>query len=488
MKVAFVSSEAVPYAKTGGLADVAGALPKALEKLGSEVKLFIPKYYSIDESKFGLNYDWSLGEIPIKISNRIRSVHVYKSLLPESSIEVNFIDCPHYFHRDQIYTDGFDEDERFILFSRGVIETLQREKWTPDIIHCNDWPTGLLPMYLKENYAWDNLFKNTASIFTIHNIGYQGRFSKETLKHAEIRSELFYPQSPIEFDGDVSFMKAGIKFSDIVNTVSKTYAKEILTPEYGEGMEGVLLEKENDLYGILNGVDYGVWDPEVDKFLPYQYSLNNLENKKRNKEHLLSRFNVKFDEKIPLIGIVSRMTRQKGFDIFEEVLQELMKLETQWIILGSGEDKYEEMFRKLQTSNPEKVAVYIGFNNELSHLVEAGSDIFLMPSHYEPCGLNQIYSLKYGTIPVVRKTGGLADTVKDRDEFYSNGEEKGNGFSFNEYDGYSFLKTVQRAIGLFNNKSIWNKIQLNGMNEIFSWETSARKYLDIYNVARQKKI
>ena len=488
MKVAFVSSEAVPYAKTGGLADVAGALPKALEKLGSEVKLFIPKYYSIDESKFGLNYDWSLGEIPIKISNRIRSVHVYKSLLPESSIEVNFIDCPHYFHRDQIYTDGFDEDERFILFSRGVIETLQREKWTPDIIHCNDWPTGLLPMYLKENYAWDNLFKNTASIFTIHNIGYQGRFSKETLKHAEIRSELFYPQSPIEFDGDVSFMKAGIKFSDIVNTVSKTYAKEILTPEYGEGMEGVLLEKENDLYGILNGVDYGVWDPEVDKFLPYQYSLNNLENKKRNKEHLLSRFNVKFDEKIPLIGIVSRMTRQKGFDIFEEVLQELMKLETQWIILGSGEDKYEEMFRKLQTSNPEKVAVYIGFNNELSHLVEAGSDIFLMPSHYEPCGLNQIYSLKYGTIPVVRKTGGLADTVKDRDEFYSNGEEKGNGFSFNKYDGYSFLKTVQRAIGLFNNKSIWNKIQLNGMNEIFSWETSARKYLDIYNVARQKKI
>jgi len=488
MKVAFVSSEAVPYAKTGGLADVAGALPKALEKLGCEIKLFIPKYYSIDESKFGLNYDWSLGEIPIKISNRIRSVHVYKSLLPKSSIEVNFIDCPHYFHRDQIYTDGFDEDERFILFSRGVIETLQREKWAPDIIHCNDWPTGLLPMYLKENYAWDNLFKSTASIFTIHNIGYQGRFSKETLKHAEIRSELFYPQSPIEFDGDVSFMKAGIKFSDIVNTVSETYAKEILTPEYGEGMEGVLLEKENDLYGILNGVDYDVWDPEVDKFLPYQYSLNNLENKKRNKEHLLSRFNLKFDERIPLIGIVSRMTRQKGFDIFEEVLQELMKLETQWIILGSGEDKYEEMFRKLQTSNSEKVAVYIGFNNELSHLVEAGSDIFLMPSHYEPCGLNQIYSLKYGTIPVVRKTGGLADTVKDRDEFYSNGEEKGNGFSFNKYDGYSFLKTVQRAIGLFNNKSIWNKIQLNGMNENFSWETSARKYLDIYNVARQKKI
>ncbi len=487
MKIVFVSSEGVPYAKTGGLADVAGALPKAVEKLGCEVKLFIPKYYSIDEPKFGLHYDWAIGEIPIKISNRIRSVHVYKALLPASSIEVNFIDCPHYFHRDQIYTDGFDEDERFILFSRGVIETLQRDKWAPDIIHCNDWPTGLLPMYLKENYAWDRLFKNTASVFTIHNIGYQGKFSTETLKHGEIRNDLFYPDSPIEFDGEISFLKTGINFSDVINTVSNTYAKEILTPEYGTGMEEILMKREKDLYGILNGVDYSMWNPEIDKFIPFQYSLNDLENKKSNKEHLLSRFNLKFDEKIPLIGIVSRMTVQKGFDIFEEVSQKLMELNAQWIILGSGEDKYEEMFRKLQISNLEKVAVYIGFNNELSHLIEAGSDIFLMPSHYEPCGLNQIYSLKYGTVPVVRKTGGLADTVHDWDGFYNNGEETGNGFSFNEYSGNSLLKTVKRAVDLFDNKSIWKKIQLNGMNENFSWENSAKKYLDIYNVALQKK-
>jgi len=488
MKVAFVSSEAVPFAKTGGLADVAGALPKALEKLGCEVKLFIPKYYSIDESKFGLHYDWAIGEIPIKISNRTRSVHVYKSILPESSIEVNFIDCPHYFHRDQIYTDGFDEDERFILFSRGVIETLQRDKWAPDIIHCNDWPTGLLPMYLKENYAWDKLFKNTASVITIHNIGYQGRFSKETLKHGEIRADLFYPDSPVEFDGEISFLKTAINFSDVINTVSNTYAKEILTPEYGEGMEEILNERKNDLYGILNGVDYSAWDPEIDKFLPYQYSLNNLENKKRNKEHLLSSFKLKFDKKIPLIGIVSRMVVQKGFDIFEEVSAELMKLNAQWIILGSGEDKYEEMFRKLQESNPEKVAVYIGFNNELSHLVEAGSDMFLMPSHYEPCGLNQIYSLKYGTVPIVRKTGGLADTVHDWDEFNKDRKETGNGFSFSEYNGDYLLKTVQRAIELFNNKNVWEKIQLNGMKENFSWENSAKTYLDIYNIAIEKKL
>jgi starch synthase len=488
MKVAFVSSEAVPYAKTGGLADVAGALPKALEKLGCEVKLFIPKYYSIDESKFGLHYDWGIGEIPIKISNRTRSVHIYKSILPGSTVEVNFIDCPHYFHRDQLYTDGFDEDERFILFCRSVIETIQRQQWAPDIIHCNDWPTGLLPMYLKENYAWDMLFKNTASVFTIHNIGYQGRFSTETLKHAEIRSELFYPDGPIEFDGDVSFMKAGINFSDVINTVSNTYSKEILTSEYGEGMEEILQEREKDLYGILNGVDYSTWDPEVDKFLPYQYSLNNLERKKKNKEHLLSSFNLKFDDKIPLIGIVSRMALQKGFDIFEKVSKELMKLDAQWIILGSGEDKYEEMFRNLQKSNPEKVAVYIGFNNELSHLVEAGSDIFLMPSHYEPCGLNQIYSLKYGTVPIVRKTGGLADTVRDWDEFFNKGEETGNGFSFDDYNGDSLLRTVRRAVDLFDNKSIWEKIQVNGMNENFSWENSAKKYLDVYNVALEKRL
>ncbi len=487
MKVAFVSSEVVPYSKTGGLADVAGALPKALEKLGCEVKLFSPRYYSIDESKFGLHYDWDLGEIPIKISNRTRSVHVYKSLLPESSIEVNFIDCPHYFHRDQIYTDGFDEDERFILFSRGVIETLQREKWAPDIIHCNDWPTGLIPMYLNENYAWDKLFENTASVFTIHNIGYQGKFSKETLKHAEIRSELFYPNGPVEFMGEVSFMKAAINFSEVINTVSNTYAKEILTAEYGEGMDGVLSEREDDLYGILNGVDYNEWNPENDKFLPYRYSLNNLENKKRNKEHVLSNFNLKFDDKIPLIGIVSRMAVQKGFDIFEKVSNELMKLNAQWIILGSGEDKYEEMFRNLQKAEPDKVAVYIGFNNELSHLVEAGADMFLMPSHYEPCGLNQIYSLKYGTVPVVRKTGGLADTVKDRDEFFINGEEKGNGFSFKKYSGEALLKTISHAVELFNNKDVWDKIQINGMNEDFSWVNSAKKYMDVYHSALEKR-
>ncbi|MGD1008323.1 MAG: glycogen synthase GlgA [Ignavibacteriaceae bacterium] len=489
MKIAFICSEAVPYAKTGGLADVAGSLPKALEQLGCEVKLFIPKYYSIEESEFGLHYNWEIGEIPIKIYNHTRYAHVYQSILPGSSVEVNFIDCPHYFHRDQIYTDGFDEDERFILFCRGVIEALQRLKWSPDVIHCNDWQTGLIPLYLKENYAWDILFKSTATIFTIHNIGYQGRFSRNTVKNALIKEKLFYPESPIEYQGDFSFMKTAIMFSDVINTVSKTYAKEILTSEFGCGMETVLMQRKDHLYGILNGVDYSEWDPEIDKFLPSHYSLNNHEGKAKNKQYLLNKFGLKFNNDVPIIGIVSRMVSQKGFDLVEDASKDLMKLNAQWIILGSGEDRYEEMFRNLHLSYPDKVAVYIGFNNELSHLVEAGVDMFLMPSLYEPCGLNQIYSLKYGTVPIVRKIGGLADTVHDWFECKLNGNETGTGFTFYNYDFKALLETVKKAINAFADKKTWGKIQTNGMKENFSWQTSAGKYLELYNdIVKKKKL
>jgi starch synthase len=489
MKIAFICSEAVPYAKTGGLADVAGSLPKALEQLGCEVKLFIPKYYSIEESEFGLHYNWEIGEIPIKIYNHTRYAHVYQSILPGSSVEVNFIDCPHYFHRDQIYTDGFDEDERFILFCRGVIEALQRLKWSPDVIHCNDWQTGLIPLYLKENYAWDILFKSTATIFTIHNIGYQGRFSRNTVKNALIKEKLYYPESPIEYQGDFSFMKTAIMFSDVINTVSKTYAKEILTSEFGCGMETVLMQRKDHLYGILNGVDYSEWDPEIDKFLPSHYSLNNHEGKAKNKQYLLNKFGLKFNNDVPIIGIVSRMVSQKGFDLVEDASKDLMKLNAQWIILGSGEDRYEEMFRNLHLSYPDKVAVYIGFNNELSHLVEAGVDMFLMPSLYEPCGLNQIYSLKYGTVPIVRKIGGLADTVHDWFECKLNGNETGTGFTFYNYDFKALLETVKKAINAFADKKTWGKIQTNGMKENFSWQTSAGKYLELYNdIVKKKKL
>jgi starch synthase len=305
------------------------------------------------------------------------------------------------------------------------------------------------------------MFDRTASVFTIHNIGYQGLFSRSVLFSAEIRGELFYPGGPVEHNGGISFMKAGISFADIINTVSNTYAHEILTPEYGAGLDSALQKRKDDLYGILNGVDYNIWNPEADKHLPYHYTINDLSGKYLNKKYLLKHFGIKPDENIPLVGIVSRMVLQKGFDIFADAINDLLKLEVQWIILGSGEDRFEDLFRLLSNQFPGKVGVYIGYNNELSHLIEAGADMFLMPSKYEPCGLNQIYSLKYGSVPIVRKTGGLADTVKDWDEQSHYGLKDGNGFSFYDYSGYALFKSVERAVNTFKHKDIWRKIQLN---------------------------
>jgi len=276
LKIAFAATEAEPYAKTGGLADVAGSLPKELEKFGCEVKLFIPKYSSINEAEYKIHYNWDIGEMPIRVNGMIRSVHIHQSILPGSNVEVNFVDCPHYFHRGSIYTNDKDEDERFILFSKAVIETLQRMQWAPDVIHCNDWQTGLLPLFIKDNYSWDKLFDKTATLFTIHNIGYQGRFTKSALLSAEIRSELFYPGGPVEHNGSVSFMKAGIVFADILNTVSNKYSHEILKPDLGAGLDGLLRERKPDLFGILNGVDYTIWNPETDKYIPYHYSKDDL--------------------------------------------------------------------------------------------------------------------------------------------------------------------------------------------------------------------
>jgi starch synthase len=487
MKIAFVTTECVPYAKTGGLADVAGSLPKALEKLGCEVKIFLPKYLSIDEFKYGLHYNWSIGEMLIRVNGINHSVHLHQAKLPNSNIEVNFIDYPNYFNRDRIYTNDMDEDERFILFSKGIIETLQRFGWAPDIIHCNDWQTGLIPLFIRDNYNWDRLFDKTATVFTIHNIGYQGRFSKSTLFSAEIRGDLYYPEGPVEFENSVSFMKAGIVFSDLINTVSNKYSHEILTEEFGAGLHNILNSRKQDVYGILNGVDYDEWNPETDKFLPYKFSNKDLTGKTKNKKFLMDHFHLPFDENKPLIGVISRLVIQKGFDIFAGAIKDLMNLNAQWIILGSGDEKYESIFRSLAYFYPDKVGIYTGYNNELSHLIEAGADIFIMPSHYEPCGLNQIYSLKYGTVPVVRKTGGLADTVKDWDEEKHNGFDHGNGFSFYDYTSYAFSSSVERAVNTFEQKNIWKKIQQNGMKLDFSWKKSAEKYLELYKLAKEKR-
>lgn len=487
MKIAFASSEVFPFAKTGGLGDVAGALPKALTDLGCEVKVFLPKYSSIDNNKYELSYCWSIGEIPIRINGNTFSTNVYITNLSGSQVEIYFIDCPAYFDRPEIYTNDSDEDERFILFSKAILESLQRLKWKPDVIHCNDWQTGLIPLYVKDNYNWDRFFDSVATVMTIHNIGYQGRFPKEVIYKAEIRRDLFYENSPIELWESVSFLKTGLMFADKINTVSETYANEILTPELGCGLEGVLQRRKDDFSGIVNGVDYEIWNPEKDHLIPHHFNKDDLFGKDKNKRHLLEQIRFPYHAEMPLIGIVSRLVSQKGFDLIQQAFPELIKLDAQWAILGAGDEPYEDFFQNMAYAYPDKVFTYIGYNNEMSHLIEAASDIFLMPSQYEPCGLNQIYSLRYGSIPVVRKTGGLADTVQDWHDRLYDGHKDGTGFSFNDYTVDTLITTLTRAVHTFDDKITWRKIVYNAMSTDYSWEVSAKKYLELYNQAIIKR-
>ena len=487
MKIAFVASEVFPFAKTGGLGDVAGALPIEVANLGNEVKVFMPRYNLISNNEYSLKYIDSIGEIPVRVANTTHSVKVFVDFIPNSKIPIYFIDCPAFFSRYEIYTNDKDEDERFILFSKSVIEVLQRLQWAPDVIHCNDWQTGLLPLFLRENYGWDKLFENTATVFTIHNVAYQGRFAKDAFKKAEIDEKHSLPGGIGEFYGNVNYLKTAILTSDIINTVSETYAQELLTPQYGAGMQDFLNKRKEDLYGILNGVNYSIWNPESDVYIPRHYSTETLSEKIKNKKALLNRIGLEFNEGTPLIGIVSRLVEQKGFDLIGYAKNELEKFDAQWIILGNGDPRYEDFLTSFAANYPKKVFLYVGFYDELAHLIESGADIFLMPSRFEPCGLNQIYSLKYGTVPVVRKTGGLADTVQDWDEFLAKGEETGNGFSFYDYSAYALVHSIERAINYFNNKAVWQKIQINGMKKDFSWRKSAEKYIVLYEKAICKK-
>lgn len=488
MKIAFAISESFPFAQTGGLGDIGYSLPAALKNLGCEIKVFLPKYSSIDTNKFKLNYCDEIGVLSIQVGENFFDVKVFSYLISKTNVEYYFIDCPNYFNRSSIYTNDPDEDERFILFSKSVFEVIKKLNWSPEIIHCNDWQTGLIPLYLNENYENDKTFENTATIFTIHNIAYQGQFPKETVKIANINSKLFFENSPIESWGKINFLKTGIMYSDIVNTVSPTYAKEITTSDYGCGLENSLLYRINDFYGILNGVDYEVWNPEKDKFIPFNYSKDDLNGKLKNKEFLLNKFNLEKKVNIPLIGIISRLVEQKGFDLFKPIIKELMQLDAQWIILGNGQKEYEDLFKDISSAFPDKVYTQIGYNAELSHLIEAGADIFLMPSRFEPCGLNQMYSLKYGTVPVVHNTGGLADTVQDWDEYFVKGLEIGTGFSFDDFNSIALLTTLKRAIYYYQNeKNVWHKIIQNGMAKDYSWISSANEYLKLYEKAKLKK-
>ena len=483
LDILFIASEVDPFAKTGGLADVSGALPKAIKNFEHEIRIMMPRYGSINERKGKLHEMMRLKEIEIPVGSKTYQASVKSSFIANNNtkIQVYFLDNHSLFGRSGLYVhpdtkkDYADNDERFIFFSRGVLEVLKKLGWQPDIIHCNDWQTGLVPAYLKTLYRNDPFYRDTKTVFTIHNMAYQGIFPKavlpKTLLPAEVLSE-----AGVEANGSLNMLKAGLVFADAVTTVSERYAEEICTSaEFGCGLEGVVSKRKKDLTGILNGIDYGIWDPAVDEYLPHRYDSRTIDLKVENKKALLAKMGLPFNDRIPVIGIISRLADQKGFDLIDEILEAMMKLDLQLVVLGTGEKRYHDLFEKAHKKFPQKVGISLSFNEELAHLIEAGSDMFLMPSRYEPCGLNQMYSLRYGTVPIVRATGGLDDTIEDISQ-----SSAGTGFKFKNYNSGELLKTIQRAVQSYQDQPAWRKLMKNGMSKDFSWGSSAKKYIQLY--------
>lgn len=460
-----VSSEAAPLAKTGGLADVVGALPAALRDFGDETAVVIPRYGSIDLSAARRVYE----NLPVWLGRVRHDTVVYQA---PAEFPLYLVDCPSLFDRPGYYgASGLDYPDnhiRFAVFARAALG-VARYLFRPDILHCHDWQAGLVPVYLRSTFAGDPTFAGVRTLFTIHNLGYQGLFPPSALADAAIDPALFGPDG-LEFYGRVSYIKGGIAFADALTTVSPTYAQEIQTPEYGFGLDGALLARADVLTGILNGVDYREWSPDVDPYLPARYSVDDLSGKRVCKAQLLQEFGLP-EEAIdqPLIGIVSRFTRQKGTDILAEVAGEIVDAGFYLVALGSGEPEYEEFFRRMAADHPGRIAVRVGYDNGLAHRIEAGADLFVMPSHYEPCGLNQMYSLRYGTVPVVRATGGLNDTIDEE-----------VGFKFAGYSGRALLDAVRAAGEAYADSGRWRETIRAGMLRDFSWRTSAGAYSGLY--------
>ncbi len=476
LKVLMASSEIMPFAKTGGLADVTGSLPLALEHLGHEVKLIMPYYQMVKKSKTKIE-DTKI-VVNIEIADKVIKAKILQTKVGKN-VTVYFVDNENYYDRPELYKtsqgDYSDNAERFIFFSKAIVETLKQINYQPDIIHCNDWQTGLVPVLLKVNEKDNPFFSKTSTVFTIHNLNYQGLFWHLDMPLTNLPWDVFNPEG-IEFYGKINLMKAGIVYSEVVNTVSKQYSKEILTPKFGCGLEGVLKNREDDLYGILNGVDYNEWSPEKDKYIKTKFSASDLSGKEACREDLLSAFGLKSQKNKPIISVISRLDDQKGFKLIAEQIDNIFKMDIYFILLGTGKSEYEKLFLDIAKKYPQKAGIKIGFDEALAHKIEAGSDFFLMPSDYEPCGLNQMYSMKYGTIPIVSSVGGLDDTVKN----YSPKTGKGNGFKFKNYTSSAMLTKIKEAIEIYNSNKDFKKLLSNAMGEDFSWDKSAKEYEKLY--------
>lgn len=471
LKILFVSPEVSPFLKTGGLADVSGALPRALKKKGHDVRVVLPEYKKI-------NYEYvkdfeHVADFRMKMVWRNKYVGVNR--LDYKDVPTYFIDNKFYFFRDSIYENG-DKEEQYAFFSRAVLEMIKKIDFKPDIIHCNDWQTGPLSLMLKDNYQIYDFYRDIKTVFSIHNLAYQGKFEPRIVHDVLGVSNYHITSGNIMHDNLVNYMKMGIMYSDIINTVSETYSEEIKTKYFGEGLDYILNMRANDLYGIANGIDYDEFNPRNDKTIYKTYDKNDIEGKYENKVKLQKDLGLRQDKDIPVVSIISRLVEQKGIDLFPPIIDELMNEDLQFIVLGTGDYQYEDLFRYVENKYPDKMRAKMTYDANLAQKIYAGSDMFLMPSRFEPCGLGQLISMRYGTVPVVKETGGLKDTVIPYNEY----EDKGYGFTFSDYNAHDMLHTIKRALSFYYDKKVWRKLVKRVMEKDFSWEKSADKYIDLY--------
>jgi len=477
LKILMVASEAEPYARTGGLGDVMGALPGALAERGHEVKVVLPRYGLINGPAHGLSAH--LDSVTVPDGNDVTHAMIERTGDHAGGPEFLFVGHSEYFGRRQLYVDPatgkdfLDNDRRFAFFSRAVLEMVKALNWSPDIIHVHDWQAVLVPVYLKARYADDDFFANCRTVLTIHNLGYQGLFDSDRFVDMDLPEELAYAATgALEFYDQLNYLKAGIVMADKITTVSKRYAQEIQsTEEFGCGLQGVLADRTDDLSGIVNGVDYSIWSPRTDKKIPHRYWPANLSGKRMSRVELLGKAGLPVRERTPLIGMVTRLDAQKGVDLVIKGVARLFEMNLQMVILGTGDEKIHQQLLELQQQYPDQLRVFLEFNDVLAHEIQAGSDMFLMPSRYEPCGLNQLYALKYGTIPIVREVGGLADTVIDYQD-----AQTGTGFVFEDYTAEAMLEAIERAVNLYARRQDWSRLMKAGMKCDFSWSASAARY------------
>lgn len=477
LKLCMVASELAPLAKTGGLADVSAALSVYLHRRGHDIRVLIPSYSTILDAGIETRPIKSLQNVSVDVGSRKVRFSISAAELPGSDLTVHLVDCPQLYHRGRVYTADPDEHVRFIVLARAAFEMCQRLQWGPEVFHCNDWHTALIPLYLRTLYNWDKLFARSKTLLAIHNIGHQGIVGANAITEIGLAdSAHLFHQEDLQ-QGRINFLKTGVLYADVLTTVSPTYAKEIQTDEYGMGMQGLLRSRSETLVGILNGVDYGEWDPETDELIPYKYSATDLTGKEKNKKAVMQNLGLSYEEGVPLVGMVARLGWQKGISLIQAVVPSLLaRRRFSFAVLGSGEAQYEQFFTLLQQRFRGRVCFYKGFSNELAHRIEAGSDMFLMPSAYEPCGLNQMYSLKYGTVPIVRQTGGLADSVI----LFDPRTQEGTGIVFSDFNAQALEWAIQTALDLYQDRETWRKLMENGMEQDFSWETQGALYEQLY--------